>query len=157
MKVNWKRLVVSVGLSLGAGFAGSIYTLQSVKWWYPTLNKPSLNPPSWVFGPVWTVLFVMMGIALYLVWNKGLKKKGVVDAIALFGVQLVLNVTWSYLFFGLRNPTLALTEIVVLWGAILLCTLKFSKIDKSAGHLMIPYLVWVSFACYLNLSIVFLN
>ena len=98
-----------------------------------------------------------MGYALYLVWNKGLHKKGVADAVALFGVQLILNVVWSYLFFGLRNPFLALIEILVLWGTILVTTLKFGKIDKTAGHLMIPYLFWVGFASVLNLAIVLLN
>jgi tryptophan-rich sensory protein len=98
-----------------------------------------------------------MGYALYLVWNKGLKKKGVTDAVAIFGVQLILNVVWSYLFFGLRNPSLALFEIIVLWGAILATTLKFGKIDRSAAYLLIPYLLWVGFASALNLSIVLLN
>ncbi len=157
MKVNWKGLGGSVGLCLSTGMVGSIYTLQSVKWWYPTLTKPALNPPAWIFGPVWTILFILMGLSLYLVWNKGLKKKGVIDGIALFGVQLILNITWSYLFFGIRNPFLALVEISVLWGAILLTAWKFYKIDRTAGCLLIPYLLWVSFASYLTLSIVLLN
>lgn len=157
MKVNWKRLILSLTVCLATGGAGSLYTTQSVSRWYPTLIKPPLNPPAWVFGPVWTFLFVLMGYALYLVWNKGLKKKAVSDAVALFGVQLVLNVTWSYLFFGLRNPLLALMEIIVLWGVILLTTFKFARIDTAAAYLMLPYLLWVSFANYLNLSIVLLN
>jgi len=157
MKVNWKRLTLSLGVCQAAGIVGSIYTLQSVKWWYPTLTKPPFNPPAWIFGPVWSLLFILMGYALYLVWNKGLKKKGVTDAVAIFGVQLILNVVWSYLFFGLRNPSLALFEIIVLWGAILATTLKFGKIDRSAAYLLIPYLLWVGFASYLNLAIVLLN
>ena len=157
MNTNWKRLILSLGICQAAGIVGSIYTLQSVKWWYPTLTKPQFNPPEWVFGPVWTILFILMGLSLYLVWNKGLKKKGVIDGIALFGVQLILNITWSYLFFGIRNPFLALVEISVLWGAILLTAWKFYKIDRTAGYLMIPYLLWVGFASYLNLAIVLLN
>lgn len=157
MKVNWKRLVLSLAICQAAGVAGSIYTAQSVSWWYPTLIKPFFTPPAGLFLPVWSFLFVLVGYALYLVWNKGLKKKGVVDAVALFGVQLILNVTWSYLFFSLRNPFLALIEILVLWGAILVTTLRFSKIDKTAGYLMIPYLFWVGFASVLNLAIVLLN
>lgn len=157
MKTNWKRLIFSLGVCQAAGIAGSVYTLQSVKWWYPTLTKPSFNPPSWVFGPVWSLLFILMGYALYVVWNKGLKKKGVSDAVAIFFVQLILNVIWSYLFFGLRNPSLALFEIIVLWGMILATTLKFGKIDRAAAYLLVPYLLWVGFASVLNLSIVLLN
>ena len=98
-----------------------------------------------------------MGYSLYLVWNKGLKKKGVTDAVALFGVQLILNVVWSYLFFGLRNPLLAFFEIVVLWGTILITKMKFLKIEKMAGYLLVPYFLGVSFALVLNLAIVLLN
>ena len=157
MKMNWKRLLLSLGVCLAAGVAGSLYTAQSVSWWYPLLNKPAITPPAWVFGPVWTFLFILMGYSLYLVWNKGLKKKGVTDAVALFGVQLILNVTWSYLFFGLRNPLLAFFEIVVLWGTILITKMKFLKIEKMAGYLLVPYFLGVSFALVLNLAIVLLN
>lgn len=157
MKINWKRLVVSLAVCQGAGLVGSIFTFQTVSWWYPTLQKPAFTPPSWLFGPVWTILFVLMGLALYRIWNKGLKKKGVVDGLALFAVGLALNVVWSYLFFGLRNPFLGLVEVVVLWGAILLTIIKFLKIDRLAGYLLIPYLLWVSFASILNLAIVLLN
>ena len=157
MKVNWKRLLLSVLVCLVAGIAGSMYTNQSIKWWYPILNKPSFTPPAWVFGPVWTVLFVLMGIALYLVWNKGLKKKGVIDAVSMFGVQLVLNVTWSYFFFGLRNPLLALAEILVLWGAILVTIKLFFRVERMAAYLLVPYALWVFFASVLNFAIVLLN
>ncbi len=157
MKVEIKKLIPAVGVCLLAGVVGSIYTMQSVKTWYPVLHKPWFNPPSWVFGPVWTLLFILMGVALYLVWKKGLKKKKVCEALALFAVQLILNVTWSYFFFGRRNPLLALVQIVVLWGSILVTTKKFLSIDKTAGYLMTPYLLWVSFAVILNFSIVLLN
>lgn len=155
--LDWVKLIFSLGICQAAGIVGSLYTFQTVKWWYPMLRKPWFNPPAWVFGPVWTILFVLMGVALYLVWNQGLKKKGITDAVALFSVQLTLNVVWSYLFFGLRNPFMALIEILVLWGAILLTTIKFLKINKGAGYLMIPYLAWVGFASVLNLAVVLLN
>jgi tryptophan-rich sensory protein len=154
---DWKLLAFSVGISLFAGFAGSLYTNQSISWWYPMLVKPSFTPPDWIFGPVWTLLFVLMGYALYLILRKGLKAKGVSDAVAVFGVQLVLNVVWSYLFFGLRNPLLAFVEVVVLWFTILITYSKFHDIDRTAGHLLIPYLVWVGFAGVLNLAIVLMN
>ena len=157
MKADYRKLVVSIGGSLMAGVAGSIYTAQSVKSWYPTLSKPWFNPPAWVFGPVWTLLFIMMGVSFYLVWTKGKKKKLHSEAMAVFLVQLILNVTWSYLFFSWKNITLALAEIVVLWVMILLTIKKFMMIDKTAGYLMWPYLAWVSFATVLNLAIVWLN
>src|SRR3990167_6152040 len=157
MKMNWKRLLLSLGVCLAAGVAGSLYTAQSVSWWYPLLNKPAITPPAWVFGPVWTFLFILMGYSLYLVWNKGLKKKGVTDAVALFGVQLILNVAWSYLFFGLRNPLLAFFEIIVLWAVLLLTYIKFHKIEANAGHLLLPYLIWTGYAGVLNFLIVLMN
>lgn len=157
MKANWKLLVFAVSICLLAGFAGSMYTNQSIAWWYPMLAKPSFTPPAFLFGPVWTVLFVLMGYAFYLVLRKGLKAKGVSDAVAVFGVQLILNVVWSYLFFGLRNPLLAFVEIVVLWFTILITYSKFHDIDRTAGHLLIPYLAWVGFAGVLNLAIVLMN
>lgn len=157
MKTNWKRLALSVGICLAAGVAGSLYTSQSLSWWYPILNKPSITPPAWVFGPVWTFLYILMGYGLYLVWNKGLKKKGVADAVALFGVQLILNVIWSYLFFGLRNPLLAFFEIVVLWVVLLVTYIKFHKIEARAGYLLLPYLIWTGYAGILNFLIVLMN
>lgn len=149
--------MLSIGACLAAGGAGWVYTTQSVSWWYPLLNKPAITPPAWVFGPVWTLLYILMGYSLYLVWNKGLKKKGVSDAVALFGVQLILNVVWSYLFFGLRNPRLAFFEIVVLWVVILLTYFRFHKIKAVAGQLLLPYLVWTGYAGVLNLFIVLMN
>ena len=157
MKINWKRLTLSVGTCLTAGVAGSLYTSQSLSWWYPILNKPAFTPPAWMFGPVWTFLYILMGYALYLVWNKGLKKGGVTDAVAIFGVQLILNVAWSYLFFGLRNPLLAFFEIIVLWAVLLLTYIKFHKIEANAGYLLLPYLVWTGYAGVLNFLIVLMN
>ncbi len=134
---------------------GSIFTFSAIPNWYVTLNKPFFSPPNWVFGPVWTILYILMGISLYLVWISKSKIKQ--NAINLFFVQLGLNVLWSILFFGLRNPALALIDIVALWVAIFLTIKSFSKINKLAGNLQIPYLAWVTFASILNLSIVLLN
>jgi tryptophan-rich sensory protein len=140
-----------------AGIIGSVFTASSVSTWYTALQKPSLNPPSWVFGPVWTTLFVLMGIAAYLIYENGFKKKNVRIALSVFAVQLVLNTLWSILFFGLQNPGLALVEIAFLWLSILSCIVLFYKINKTAAYLLIPYIVWVSFASYLNYTLWILN
>jgi tryptophan-rich sensory protein len=140
-----------------AGILGTIFTSPSIPTWYRTLQRPSLSPPNWVFGPVWTILFLLMGIAAYLVWQKGLAKKQVQTALVLFIIQLVLNTYWSIIFFGLHNLRGALIEIVFLWFAILLTVVSFYKISKTAAYLLIPYILWVSFAIYLTYSIWLLN
>lgn len=136
---------------------GSLFTVSSVSTWYQTLVRPALNPPSWVFGPVWIALYFLMGIALYLVWQKGLKRKEVKVAMAVFGVQLVLNSVWSIVFFGMQNPGLAFVDIILLWISILLSIILFYKISKPASYLLIPYILWVSFASYLNYAIWIIN
>ena len=151
------KALAFVLVSEAAGIIGSIFTISSIPTWYPTLNKPSFSPPNYLFGPVWTLLYALMGIAAFLVWEKGLKKKEVKKGLTLFFIQLVLNSLWSIIFFGFQNPTLALFEIIILWTFILKTTLVFYKISKSAGYLFIPYLLWVTFAAFLNLSIVLLN
>lgn len=151
------RLVVSVALTLLAGFAGSIFTVPQIAGWYAGLAKSPLNPPAWVFGPVWTVLFVLMGISLYLVWQEGTGRPGVRAALLAFGVQLVLNVLWSALFFGLQSPLLGFLEIILLWGAILATIVLSSRVSKPAAWLLLPYLLWVSFAAYLTWSVWTLN
>jgi tryptophan-rich sensory protein len=151
------RLVFSILLCQLAGAIGGFFTASSVKTWYATLTKPSFNPPSWLFSPVWITLYVLMGIALFLVWRKGLHHKGVKIAIYVFGVQLALNALWSILFFGLKMPLLAFIEILILWGFILVTLLKFKKISKLAGYLLLPYLLWVSFAAVLNFFLWHLN
>ncbi len=150
-------LLVSIVIPLLVGFIGSIATSSSVSSWYQTINKPSFNPPNSVFGPVWTALFILMGVSFYLVWSKGLDKKGVKKAIAFFGVQLVLNILWSFMFFGLQSPAYGLIEIVILWAAIVYTILLFHKISKAASYLLIPYILWVSFAAVLNFAIFILN
>ena len=157
MKINYAKLVVALVACLAAGAIGSIFTAGAIPNWYAALNKPDLAPPNWVFAPVWTTLYILMGIAAYLVWDKGWKNKDVKVALDLFGAQLVLNIFWSIIFFGMKNPLYAFIEIIVLWLAIALTISKFNKIEKNAAYLMVPYIIWVSFAAYLNYSIWMLN
>jgi len=151
------KLVVSIVICQLAGFMGSLLTTPSIPTWYASLNKPSFNPPNWVFAPVWTTLFVLMGISAYLVWNQGLQNAPVKRALIMFLVQLALNVFWSFLFFKLQSPTYAFVEITVLWIAIALTIVAFFRISRPAALLLIPYIVWVSFAAVLNSSIARLN
>ena len=157
MKIqNWRKLVFAEVLCLGTGVLGSVFTANSVVSWYPTINKPSWNPPAWVFGPVWTTLFLMMGVAFYRLLIKKQTKK-TMEAINVFSVQLGLNILWSILFFGIKSPWLAFVEIVVLWVAIWISLRRFWAIDRVAGWLMFPYLAWVSFASLLNLTVALIN
>lgn len=151
------RLFSSILICEAAGSIGALFTAPAITGWYKEIIKPSFNPPAWVFGPVWTTLFAMMGIAIFLVYEKGFTRKDVKTAIALFVGQFALNVLWSLFFFGLHNPTLAFVDIVFLWLAILATIISFSKISPPASKLLIPYLLWVTFAALLNLSIVILN
>ena len=144
------KLIFSIGLCLGAGILGSFFTISSIPTWYATLNKPFFSPPNWIFGPVWTILYVLMGVSLSLVWQKK-------NVPTIFWVQLILNAIWSIIFFGMRNPVLALVDIIALWISIFLTIKAFYKINKLAGQLLYPYIAWVSFATFLNLAIVFLN
>lgn len=147
-------MVFSIGIPLLVGFFGSYFTLPSIGTWYQTLDKPFFNPPNFIFAPVWTVLYILMGLALYLVLVQT-KKKDLV--LKLFSIQLFLNFLWTLIFFGLRNPTLALVEITLLWIAIFFTIKSFFAISKNAAYLLIPYIAWVSFALILNLAIVLLN
>lgn len=152
-----KRLLISLLTVFVTGAVGSYITFTSVSTWYPMLVKPSFNPPSWLFGPVWTVLYILMAIACSLVWNsktKGNKKK---PALIFFFTQIILNAGWSLLFFGLRSPIMAFLEIIILWAAIFITIKQFNTIHKTAALLMIPYLLWTTFAAILNGSIVLLN
>ena len=148
------KLIISLIVCQLAGAIGSVFTVSSVGSWYSGLAKPFFNPPSWLFGPVWTILYLLMGISLYLVWTKKLKSK---TALYIFGVQLVLNTLWSIFFFGLQQPLLAFIEIIFLWIMIMLTIIYFYKISKTAAYLLIPYILWVSFAAVLNIAIVVLN
>jgi tryptophan-rich sensory protein len=151
------KLIISILLCQIAGVIGGFFTASSVNTWYAALTKPTFNPPNWLFSPVWITLYVLMGIALFLVWRNGFQTKGVRIALYLFAAQLLLNTLWSILFFGLKMPLLAFIGILILWGFIVLTLVKFKKISKLAGYLFIPYLVWVSFAAVLNFFLWYLN
>ena len=151
------KLAISIVGCLLTGFLGSLVTTPSIPTWYQTLNKPFFSPPNWIFAPVWTTLYVLMGIALYLIWTKAAKTKQSKKAIYFFLIQLGLNFIWSFIFFGFQNPRLAFVEIIFLWIAILLTILSFAKVSKSAAYLLVPYIVWVSFALVLNLFVAILN
>ncbi len=139
------------------GNIGTLFTLPAIGTWYAGLVKPAFNPPNWVFAPVWTVLFALIGIALYLVWEARKKNKRARVALQAFDLQLALNVFWSFLFFGLHSPLYGLVDIVLLFLAILLTIAEFRRVSRSAAYLLIPYLLWVAFATLLNFSIWMLN
>lgn len=151
------RFVVSVLIPLLVGFLGSITTLASIPTWYATLIKPSWAPPNWLFGPIWTTLYVLMGIALYLVWREGLDRRDVKFAILIFAVQLILNLSWSVVFFGYHALFGSFVLVMLLWLSILANIIAFYVISKPAGYLLVPYIIWVSIASYLNYTIYLLN
>ena len=151
------RLLVSLAAPLLVGGLASLATARGVKEWYPTLVKPAFNPPAWIFGPVWTALYILMGIATFLVWQKGWDSRQVRVALVAFSLQLILNGLWSLLFFGLRSPGLAFAEIIILWAAILLTLIWYWRVTTAAGLLLLPYAAWVTFAAVLNGSIWILN
>lgn len=157
MKKNILALVGFIVVAQLAGIFGSLFTASSVGTWYATLAKPALNPPSWVFGPAWTLLYALMGIAAFLVWKEGWGREEVKFALKVFALQLILNALWSVLFFGLLNPLLALVNIVLLWCAIAWTIAHFARLSRAAAWLMAPYLAWVTFATYLNAAIWILN
>ena len=153
---QWWVLCGFVAASFTAAAIGGTATSRAVRDWYPTLVKPAWNPPAWLFGPVWTVLYIAMAVAAWLVWRR-VGWAGTRLALTLFMVQLTLNAAWSIIFFGLRNPGAAFAEVVVLWAAILGTLVLFWQVSVPAGILFIPYLTWVSFAAVLNFSIWRLN
>jgi tryptophan-rich sensory protein len=156
MKVNTSiKLILALVICQAAGLIGSIFTAPAIPRWYASLVKPSFNPPNWVFGPVWIMLYVLMGVSLFLVWKQEGRKTKV--AIYVFFLQLALNTAWSPLFFGLEMPLAAFVVIILLWIAILVTILKFYKFSKLASYLLVPYILWVSFAAVLNFFLWFLN
>ncbi len=158
-KIDYKKLIICLLIPQLAGLLGSIANFTSLDSWYIALNKPSFNPPNWIFGPVWTILFILMGLALYLVWQKKslFNKKQWQFSIKIFSIQLGLNILWSYLFFFFRNPLAGFLEIILLWIFILLNIIYFYRLNKTAGLLLVPYLLWVSFAMFLNFNLWILN
>lgn len=152
------RIILVVCTCVAVGYLSGEVTKDSVGSWYPTLEKPFFNPPNWLFAPVWTILYIMMGVAGGMVWNHiETQPKEVKKAFLFFVIQLALNALWSYLFFGLRNPLLALIEIIVLWLMVYETYVVFKPINKTAAWLLLPYLAWVAFATLLNASIWWLN
>ncbi len=151
------QVIIAILISEAAGIIGSVFTSPAIPNWYAGIIKPTFSPPNWVFGPVWTTLFALMGIASYIVWKKGIERRDVKIALSMFALQLILNVAWSLIFFGLQNPALAFLEIVALWLAIALTIVSFYRISKNAAYLLIPYILWVSFAMFLNYTIWSLN
>lgn len=149
-------IFISILIAQSAGGIGSFFTASSVKSWYVDLIKPSLNPPSWVFGPVWLTLYTLMGIAAALIWQKR-DRSYAKWGLCFYGIQLVLNTFWSILFFGMKNPLAALIDIILLLVLIIVATIFFWRVNVWAGVLMLPYILWVSFATYLNYSIWMMN
>jgi tryptophan-rich sensory protein len=177
---NLLKLLASIVICESAGVVGSAFTIRAVNGWYKNINKPIFNPPNWIFGPVWTTLFVLMGISLYLVWAKKFVVKNElkiqrkkswnfvsqkffagkwqkINIVLIFATQLILNTAWSVIFFGMHNPVAAFFELLMLWFAILFTIVNFYRVSKIAAYLLIPYILWVSFAGILNLSIFILN
>jgi tryptophan-rich sensory protein len=157
-KSNIVAFAIALAAPLVVAAIGGYATSSSVSTWYPTLNKPAWNPPAWVFGPVWTVLYLLMGVASWLVWRKRAEQEARVRrALGWYGLQLGLNMGWSLIFFGLQQIGLALVEIVALWSALLITTVKFGRIRRDAAWLLLPYLLWTTFATALNAAIWWLN
>jgi tryptophan-rich sensory protein len=151
------QLLAAIIICQLAGAIGTLFTLPSIGAWYSLLEKPFFTPPNWVFGPVWISLYTLMGIAVFIIWKNGTKQKENKTALTFFRLQLILNATWSIVFFGMQNILLGLINIVFLWILILLTTIRFYKIDSRAGYIMIPYLLWVSLATALNAFLFILN
>jgi tryptophan-rich sensory protein len=148
-------LLLWVLLAEGAGLLGSLFTAPAIATWYAGLVKPALAPPNWIFGPVWTTLFLLMGVAAFLVWRTRAPQRR--RALGLFFLQLFLNVAWSFVFFGSRDPRGAFFEIILLWLSIAAAVWAFSKVSRAAAWLLVPYIAWVSFAGYLNYLLWMLN
>ncbi len=148
--------IICIATPLLIGFLGSYFTLPSIQSWYQTLQKPIIAPPNWIFGPVWTTLYIFMGTASYLVFQNGVKKKNTY-ALKIYALQLSLNLLWSIVFFGLQSILGGMVVITLLWIIILLTIKEFAKLNKTAGLLLWPYIAWVSFAGILNLLLLILN
>jgi benzodiazapine receptor len=151
------KLVISILASLAAGGIGSLFTFKAIPTWYAGLKKPPYTPPNWAFGPVWTTLYILMGISVFLVWQNGLAINGVLLAFTLFWIQLALNALWSVIFFGMKSKGGGVITIIVLWLLILATMITSFRVSGWAGALLVPYIVWVSIASYLNIGVWLLN
>jgi translocator protein len=151
------RLIISVIVPLAIGALGAVFTAPAVNGWYAGLEKPAFTPPNWLFGPVWTTLYVLMGVAFFLVWQRAAENRTARIGMGLFGVQLGLNFLWSYLFFGRQSPLAGLVDILLLWAAIAATMIYFYRVSRPAGLLMVPYILWVTLALALNFEIWRLN
>ncbi len=156
-KIDWSKLLISVVSAIAIGSSGAFFTAGAVSTWYRDINKPFFTPPSWLFGPAWTILFILMGVAFYLVWVKGLNTKNGSEAFRAYVLQFIFNVAWSGIFFGMGAFWLAYAEILILWWLIYRTIKSFSVVDMLAGRLLLPYLAWVTFASFLNLGVAWLN
>lgn len=155
--MRYLKFFLALSLPLIIGAVSGILTSRSVNEWFVTINKPSFNPPNWVFAPVWTILYILMGIAFFFVWKSNAPTDDKRQAFIFYGIQLILNFMWSLIFFGSHNIGIALVEIVILWIMIVLTTILFKNISSIAGWLMTPYVCWVGFAIVLNFYIWRLN
>jgi len=164
-RFKFLKLIIAISISELAGIVGSFFTASAITGpstssglsWYAGIIKPDFNPPSWVFAPVWTVLYALMGISAFLIWKKGFGRREAKIALGIFLFQLVLNTLWSSIFFGLQNIGGAFIEIVFLWLAIIATIVAFAKISRPAAWLLTPYILWVTFAAYLNFAIWMVN
>ena len=158
--MDWQgvyKLIISLVACFAAAGIGSLFTFKAIPSWYPKLRKPPYTPPNWVFGPVWTILYFLMGMAVFIVWQKGLTAPGVLLAFVLLLVQLGVNAFWSAVFFGMKSKGGGVITIIVLWLLILAAIITSFRVSSWAGALLIPYILWVSIAAYLNIGVWRLN
>ena len=151
------KLVISILACFAAGGIGSLFTFKAIPTWYNGLKKPPYTPPKWAFGPVWTALYILMGISVFLIWQKGLAADGVLLAFTLFWIQLLFNALWSIIFFGLKSKGGGVITIIILWLLILATVIASFRVSLWAGALLVPYILWVSIASYLNVGVWLLN
>jgi tryptophan-rich sensory protein len=158
--LDWNKviiLIVSIVACFIAGGIGSLFTFKAIPTWYPGLRKPPYTPPNWAFGPVWTTLYLLMGISVFIVWQQGLETSSTILGFVLFWIQLVINALWSLIFFGLKSKGGGVVTIVILWFLILATIITFFRVSSWSGALLVPYIVWVSIASYLNIGVWVLN
>ena len=151
------RFIISIIICQSAGIFGSLFTFEAVPDWYITLEKPFFAPPNWIFGPVWIILYYLMGVSLYIVWKDKLESKTRNIFFIVFGIQLILNAFWSFLFFGLRSPLLGLIDVLILDAMVAVTIIYAKRVSKYAAMLLIPYMVWIIIASVLNYAILVLN